>query len=134
MTRDLRFGSITADPDAFDSLVVTEFERNGQSQTVGYDASSGRLESVEFIEVDGSLSTIRRELVAEIDNSSQPVFTYLERDGQPIPCGEGEDCAAAYSSASQIRITLVRTIDGREPVVVANQVGIRSLRYRSITP
>lgn len=133
ITRDIRFGSVSADPAAFETLLITEFQRGGETRTIGYDASSGSLESIEFVEVDGTLTTLRRLLVTELDNTSHPVFTYLQRDGEEIPCEAGDDCAAAYRSAAQVRITLVRSIGDREPVIVASQVGIRNLRYRSVS-
>ena len=123
VTRDLRAAElfIITDTTAAKRTVTADVFRNGQVVRVTY--------SVE--ERDGVDVLIREDtgqtLITLVDNDTEPVFTYLDAKGEPIP--ETGDPA----KARQIRIRFVRGIDGRAPVIVESLVNVRNTRYEGGT-
>ena len=119
VSRDLRAAElfIITDTTAVERKVTADVFRDGQVVRVTY--------SVE--ERDGVDVLIREDtgqtLITLVDNDAEPVFTYLDAQGEPIP--EVDD----YTKARQIRIRFIRGIEGRSPVIVESLVNVRNTRY-----
>ena len=124
VTRDLR----AADPlelvtDEYDTALGASILRDGQRTSVRY-----RLVDV------GDIQQMVREdtsqtLVTNLDNDGAPVFEYLDRFGDEIPCSS--DCDTALLQAAQVQIRFVRVIPNSTPAIVETRVGVRNLRHGS---
>lgn len=72
-------------------------------------------------------------LVTLVDNGGVPVFAYLDAVGDELTCDSAllslGACEDLLASAAQIRITLVREIEGRRAVQADTVVNVRSIRY-----
>lgn len=119
VSRDLRAAElfIITDTTAVETAVTADVYRGGELVRLTY-----RVEQQDGVDV-----LIREDtgqtLITLVDNEDEPVFTYLNAEGKPMP--EGDD----YTKARQIRIRFVRGIDGREPVIVESLVNVRNTRY-----
>lgn len=119
VSRDLRAAEefIITSETQVDREVTADVYRNDEELTVTY-----RVE-----ERDGSDVLVREDtgqtLITLVDNDGDPVFTYLDAQGVPIPD------VANYYQARQIQIRFVRGIDGRQPVIVESLVNVRNTRY-----
>lgn len=72
-------------------------------------------------------------LVSLVDNGGEPVFRYLDEDGEDVDCST--DCSTAYlQDTSRIEIRLVRSLGNGDDVRAITSVGIRSLRYGGVEP
>jgi prepilin-type N-terminal cleavage/methylation domain-containing protein len=76
-----------------------------------------------------------RVLVTAIDNGTAPVFTYFDRENNPIVCDatteDKADCDDRYAEATQIGVELVREVDGQDPVRASTRINVRNTRYGS---
>jgi prepilin-type N-terminal cleavage/methylation domain-containing protein len=110
---------------------------DGRQQLVQDTASVDLDELIESgLPIDDLITTQpRRTLVTEVDNPTD-VFTYFDREGEPITCRPGidaskEDCDLLYSDAYQLGIRLERVVAGQQPVQAETRINVRNMRYRS---
>jgi prepilin-type N-terminal cleavage/methylation domain-containing protein len=123
MTRDLRAADplVLSSGGDYDRQIGAWIDRDGTREIVRY----------EIVEVDGNQQLIRvdtnQTLVSLVDNGGEPVFRYLDEDGEQIECTT--DCSSAYLRAARVEIRLVREIPNREPVRAITSVGVRGMRF-----
>jgi prepilin-type N-terminal cleavage/methylation domain-containing protein len=110
---------------------------DGQQQLVQDTASVDLDELIESgLPIEDVITTQpQRALVTGVDNPTD-VFTYYDREGEPIICAPGvdaskEDCDLLYSDAYQLGIRLERAVAGQEPVQAETRINVRNMRYRS---
>jgi prepilin-type N-terminal cleavage/methylation domain-containing protein len=127
ISRDLRAAEVFTINDS------TDFERE-ITATIFRDGSPSNVSYV-VEERDGVDVLVRQDtgqtLITLVDNDTVPVFTYLGADGGPIVCAT--NCVNEYSKAQQIRIVLMRGIEGKDPVIVESVVNVRNTRYEGNT-
>jgi prepilin-type N-terminal cleavage/methylation domain-containing protein len=125
MTRDLRAADplVLSSSGQYDRQIGAWIDRDGVREIVRY----------EIVDVGGIQQLIRvdtnQTLVSLVDNGGEPVFRYLDEDGEQIPCAA--DCSSAYLRAARVEIRLVREIPNREPVRAITSVGVRGMRFSS---
>ena len=123
VSRDLRAAEVFTIDDStdFEREITATIFRGGAETTVTYRVR----------EQDGVDVLVREDtgqtLITLVDNDTEPVFTYLGANGGPIVCAT--DCVNEYSKAQQLRIRLMRGIEGKDPVVVESLVNVRNTRY-----
>jgi prepilin-type N-terminal cleavage/methylation domain-containing protein len=131
MTRDLRMAEafVMSDDTDHHNEVTVAIHRAGTDAEVTYRVVEQVVGEDETVEVLVREDT-EQVLVTLVQNSEEslPVFDYLDAMGQPLACAD--DCGSVYAKAPQIRVRLVRGIEGREPVVVETLVSVRNLRYQ----
>jgi prepilin-type N-terminal cleavage/methylation domain-containing protein len=129
IARDLRAADpLLTVPGAYESRLGASIQRDGSTRDVYYG-----IVPTDSADPAGERQLVRddsgRALVTSIDNgdAADPVFTYLDRFGEPIECTT--DCAEQYFLTRQVQIRLVRVIENSTPAVVETRVSVRNLRH-----
>lgn len=90
------------------------------------------------IDVDPPLRAPTSRFIARIANDqlAEPLVRYFDGDGAEITCTPGvlgktlPDCIAEYSAANQIKLTLSKILDNRDPLRVETVINLRNTRYK----
>ena len=123
MTQDLRAADplVLSTTGVYDQEIGARIDRGGTVSTVRYEVQDVAGEQ-QLVRVDTG-----QTLVSILDNGGEPVFRYLDDDGDDITCST--DCSSRLLTTSRIEIRLVRSLSSGDDVRAVTSVGVRSIRY-----